>query len=82
MLDLPSVQIDVQLPLPALVVRLLAPSVALTPYRTVVRVAGGPAEQALRSSLWVHGGDGWRIAVHQGTPCGPEGWQQGLTSGA
>lgn len=70
-LDMPAVELDAELPLPRFAVRPLGPSVALATYRSVVRVADGPAEHAQRSSLWVHGQDGWRITFHQGTPCEP-----------
>jgi hypothetical protein len=50
-------------------VRLLAPGIALTTYRTT----GDPEGRfgARRSSLWCLGADGsWQMTFHQGTPVG------------
>ena len=68
-LDMPAVDLRVQLPLPGFAVRLLAPDVALVTYQSVVRI--GHAERpevAYRSSVWVDDGARWRLAFHQGTP--------------
>lgn len=41
----------------------VAPSVVLLTY-----VARTPERVSLRSSLWIRGGEGWRLFFHQGTP--------------
>lgn len=66
-LDIPAVDLRVELPLPGFAVRLLAPGVALATYRSVVGIAGGDGpDVAHRSSVWVHDGDHWRLVFHQG----------------
>lgn len=68
-LDMPAVELTVELPLPGFAVRLLVDGVALATYRSVVYTedAGSPLV-AHRSSLWVRAGSRWRLAFHTGTP--------------
>ncbi len=47
--------------------QLLSPGVALVTYRSHRVHPDGQATSALRSSLWLHGRDGWRLHFHQGT---------------
>jgi len=50
-------------------VRVLAPGVALATYRSMAEdAAGGRPRVTLRSSIWRHEDDRWRMAFHQGTP--------------
>ena len=46
-----------------MVARPVAPGVVLVTYLATDADAG----DSLRSSLWVHGADGWRVLYHQAT---------------
>ena len=46
-------------------VRFLSQTAALVTYRAV---GEAPASESLRSSIWVHNGEHWQMAFHQGTP--------------
>lgn len=49
-------------------VQSLAPDLAQVRYRSARSGGGEPPRQALRSSLWQHRDDRWRMLFHQGTP--------------
>jgi hypothetical protein len=67
-LDAQIQEFNAQLPLLDFSVRLLATSVALVTYRSVVINADGSKREALRSSVWAKKGTKWKIVFHQGTP--------------
>lgn len=54
--------------LEALRVDPVADDVAITTYRSTLRVEGHPDEHANRSSVWVRVDGNWRLRFHQGTP--------------
>lgn len=52
----------------------LAPDCVLLTFRSRQRAAdGGFVNEALRSSVWRQGADGWQLFYHQGTPSAAEG---------
>lgn len=59
---------------------LVTADAALARYHTRVSY-GGVEETALRSSLWVHTGTGWRLRFHQGTPVSRAGRVSGRVAG-
>jgi hypothetical protein len=46
---------------------LLSKEVALVTYRSQKDQHDAPPSVALRSSIWIHDGDDWRMIFHQGT---------------
>lgn len=64
-------EINTRLPLPDFCTKLLAQSVVLITYRSVLQNSDGSERQALRSSIWVRTDKGWKIVFHQGTPVPP-----------
>ncbi|MBC8007866.1 MAG: DUF4440 domain-containing protein [Prolixibacteraceae bacterium] len=51
--------------------RMLAPSVALVTYSSLLRHVDGSQSHSLRSSIWTRTKKGWRLVFHQGTPTIP-----------
>ncbi len=70
-LETPVQEINARLPLPDFCTKLLAQSVVLITYRSVLHNPDGSERQALRSSIWVRTDKGWRIVFHQGTSVPP-----------
>ena len=52
--------------------KVLAPSVVLVNYSSVLHHADGNESHSLRSSIWSQTGNAWKLVFHQGTPCGRE----------
>ena len=53
-----------------LIVHELDSAAALLTYESEAKF-GNEVEHALRSSVWVRTGSGWKMRFHQGTPCQP-----------
>ena len=58
---------DGQLSLHGFSAKVLAPTVALVNYRSVLRRADGSESHSLRSSIWLRAEKGWKLIFHQGT---------------
>ncbi|MCP5185724.1 MAG: nuclear transport factor 2 family protein [Pseudomonadales bacterium] len=67
--ELPAASAPVSYHAEAFEVKAVSADAALLTYRSgVLGMDGRIGQQALRSSLWVHGDDGWQLLFHQGTP--------------
>jgi len=63
-------EIEAELPLPDLQIRLLDETTAHVTYNSKVRY-DGVVEHGRRSSIWSRAGNSWVLRFHQGTPCAP-----------
>jgi len=66
-LEVPSQEIDIELPLIDFKARLLDSDVAQVTYQSIVHYPDG-TERALRSSIWTRNVGKWKLSFHQGTP--------------